>query len=283
MEDIKVRIYAFLSGVDSLVDLGINANNALEFTRLDSNGITEFYPYVMASEPLLYFINQDSSRDDEEEVLNEAIEMKNVAEQVLIISLNRIRIIEKVKIVVVNYPDDVKTMFGRLLKINDPDWEKHLSDLQIRLNGYQPPTFDQIPTPPPIHEMDDDDFLFTEPRPPVLVLYEVLGLTPQATEKEIRTAYKNLAKKYHPDKGGDTEQFILIENAYEVLSDPFRKEEYDRTGTYTPPSPQPSPPSPQPSPPPPQPSPPPPPPTMRQRNYLFETERRIPLPAKIYI
>jgi curved DNA-binding protein CbpA len=283
IEDVKVRICTFLSGVDSLFDLIINAKNVPEFTRLDVNGITEFDPYAMASEPLAYFIREGSSRD-EEEVLKKAIEMNNVAEQVLIISLNRIRIIKGVKPFVVNYPDDVKSMFGRLLKINDLEWEKHLSDLQIRLNGYQPPTVEQMPSPPPppIPE-SDDDFLFepmTDDDTPVLVLYEVLELTPQATEQDIKTAYRKLAKKYHPDKSSQdsVERFKSIQNAYDVLSVPGRKEEYDRTGNYdsSPPSPQPSPPSPQPEPPSPFMS------TVRERN-LLDFGLGVPLSPTVYI
>ena len=54
-------------------------------------------------------------------------------------------------------------------------------------------------------------------------LYEVLGISKGATEKEIKSAYKKLAKKYHPDlnKGPEAEAKMKeINKAYEILSDP---------------------------------------------------------------
>mmetsp|Transcript_6770 Transcript_6770/g.23640 ORF Transcript_6770/g.23640 Transcript_6770/m.23640 type:complete len:105 (-) Transcript_6770:1047-1361(-) len=50
-------------------------------------------------------------------------------------------------------------------------------------------------------------------------LYDVLGLHEGASEKEIRRAYRNLATREHPDKGGDEEKFKHIQRAYEILSD----------------------------------------------------------------
>ncbi|MBX3118296.1 MAG: DnaJ domain-containing protein [Fimbriimonadaceae bacterium] len=61
--------------------------------------------------------------------------------------------------------------------------------------------------------------------------YEVLGLTHKATPDEIRTAYRKLVKRYHPDHSPDansTEIFLKVQEAYEVLSDPDRRAEYDR-------------------------------------------------------
>lgn len=51
-----------------------------------------------------------------------------------------------------------------------------------------------------------------------------------ATEAEIRKAYKKLTRKYHPDRGGDAEKFKEISVAYEVLSDREKRELYDRYG-----------------------------------------------------
>ncbi len=61
--------------------------------------------------------------------------------------------------------------------------------------------------------------------------YTALGLTPKATQEEVRTAYRRLVKKYHPDQSSDktsTEMFLKVQEAYEVLSDPARRAEYDR-------------------------------------------------------
>ena len=58
--------------------------------------------------------------------------------------------------------------------------------------------------------------------------YFVLGIQNTATAKDIEKAYKNLAKKYHPDKGGDENRFKEIVAAYEVLRDTETKNEYDK-------------------------------------------------------
>ena len=64
--------------------------------------------------------------------------------------------------------------------------------------------------------------------------YEVLGLEKNASEREIKKAYKRLAMKYHPDRTqGDKqmeERFKEIKEAYEVLSDPQKKAAYDQFG-----------------------------------------------------
>lgn len=48
---------------------------------------------------------------------------------------------------------------------------------------------------------------------------------------QIRRAFRNLASKEHPDKGGNPDRFRAIQQAYEVLSHPARRQEYDATGT----------------------------------------------------
>ncbi len=48
--------------------------------------------------------------------------------------------------------------------------------------------------------------------------YKVLGLTPGATEEEVKKAYRKLASKHHPDKGGDTARFQEIQAAYEAIT-----------------------------------------------------------------
>jgi curved DNA-binding protein CbpA len=59
--------------------------------------------------------------------------------------------------------------------------------------------------------------------------YSVLGIGPQASESEIRSAYRALAKKLHPDigAGSSEEKFRAIQDAYEVLSDPEKRRSYD--------------------------------------------------------
>jgi curved DNA-binding protein len=59
--------------------------------------------------------------------------------------------------------------------------------------------------------------------------YTVLGVHKSASEKEIKTAFRRLAGKHHPDKGGDHKEFIKIKEAYEVLSDPQQRQQYDNT------------------------------------------------------
>ena len=62
--------------------------------------------------------------------------------------------------------------------------------------------------------------------------YDELGVSVHATSEEIRQKYKTLAQIHHPDKGGDEEKFKRIKFAYEILSDPIRRTEYDTTGKF---------------------------------------------------
>lgn len=62
-------------------------------------------------------------------------------------------------------------------------------------------------------------------------LYSLLGVNRKADTKEIRSAYKDLCKIHHPDKGGNEETFKKISHAHEVLSDTQRREMYDITGS----------------------------------------------------
>ena len=69
-------------------------------------------------------------------------------------------------------------------------------------------------------------------------LYEVLGISRNATEKEIKAAYRKLAKRYHPDANKDDEKvqqeakkrFAEINEAYEILSDKEKRRKYDLGG-----------------------------------------------------
>ncbi len=60
-------------------------------------------------------------------------------------------------------------------------------------------------------------------------LYEELGLKKNATKSEIKSSYRSLVKQHHPDTGGEKERFLAIQNAWETLNDPIKKEQYDRT------------------------------------------------------
>src|SRR3954453_19950258 len=63
--------------------------------------------------------------------------------------------------------------------------------------------------------------------------YETLGVSRDASEEDIRRAYRKLARQYHPDvnKEPDAEdRFKEVAEAYEVLRDPEKREKYDRLG-----------------------------------------------------
>ena len=60
--------------------------------------------------------------------------------------------------------------------------------------------------------------------------YERLGVSKDASAKEIKTAFRKLAMKNHPDQGGDAETFTKIQEAYEVLSDEDKRRQYDQFG-----------------------------------------------------
>lgn len=57
--------------------------------------------------------------------------------------------------------------------------------------------------------------------------YDVLGVDSKAHDKDIKSAFREKAKRYHPDAGGDPEKFRQINEAYETLKDPSKRQQYD--------------------------------------------------------
>lgn len=63
--------------------------------------------------------------------------------------------------------------------------------------------------------------------------YKILGVSKGANQDEIKKAYRKLALKYHPDRGGGEEaakEFKKVNEAYQVLSDPQKRSQYDQFG-----------------------------------------------------
>lgn len=64
--------------------------------------------------------------------------------------------------------------------------------------------------------------------------YDVLGVSKDASDSEIKSAYRKLSKKYHPDlnkEAGAEKKFKEVNDAYDVLKDPDRRQRYDQYGT----------------------------------------------------
>ena len=57
--------------------------------------------------------------------------------------------------------------------------------------------------------------------------YDVLGVQRNASDDDIKKAFRKLAVKYHPDRGGDEQKFKEISEAYDTLSNPDKRKEYD--------------------------------------------------------
>jgi len=76
---------------------------------------------------------------------------------------------------------------------------------------------------------------------PLLDYYEFLQISPNADAETIHRVYRFLAARLHPDNGetGDEENFRLLKAAYDILSDPRRRSEYDAARAKTQPAPEP--------------------------------------------
>lgn len=61
--------------------------------------------------------------------------------------------------------------------------------------------------------------------------YSILGVEKNTSPEELKKAYRKLALQYHPDRGGDQEKFKEVNEAYQILSDPQKKAQYDQFGT----------------------------------------------------
>ncbi len=61
--------------------------------------------------------------------------------------------------------------------------------------------------------------------------YADLGVAKTATEAEIKTAYRQLAREHHPDRQGDPLKFRAVAEAYETLGDPAKRQAYDTQQT----------------------------------------------------
>ncbi|KAL2506412.1 Chaperone protein dnaJ 20 [Abeliophyllum distichum] len=84
----------------------------------------------------------------------------------------------------------------------------------------------------PLKSTYSDNISLSRDRP--VSFYDLLGIPETGTQLEIKQAYKQLARKYHPDVSPPdrvqeyTERFIRVQEAYETLSDPRRRALYDR-------------------------------------------------------
>jgi len=62
--------------------------------------------------------------------------------------------------------------------------------------------------------------------------YNTLGISKEATQDEVKKAFRSLASKHHPDKGGDTASFQEIQEAYATLGDPEKRAAYDNPSPF---------------------------------------------------
>ena len=60
--------------------------------------------------------------------------------------------------------------------------------------------------------------------------YEELKVSKDFTPEELKSQFRKLSKKHHPDKKGDSDKFINLKIAYDILVDPKKRAYYDETG-----------------------------------------------------
>ena len=60
--------------------------------------------------------------------------------------------------------------------------------------------------------------------------YQILGISKNATQEDVKKAYRKLAHQHHPDKGGDEKKFKEVNEAYQVLSNTEKRHQYDQFG-----------------------------------------------------
>ena len=61
--------------------------------------------------------------------------------------------------------------------------------------------------------------------------YSILGVSKNASEQDLKKAYKKMSMQHHPDRGGNEEEFKKVNEAYSVLKDPQKRAEYDNPQT----------------------------------------------------
>ncbi len=114
-----------------------------------------------------------------------------------------------------------KTAYDKkeFLSQNDRDFEKYHSDWTNDYEDFK--SKDSI---------DDEEFRSAIEKSSLPNYYEILGVPRDATQSEIKSSYRQLAKELHPDKGknDDSDKMVEINKAYEVLSDKDRRERYDK-------------------------------------------------------
>jgi len=96
-----------------------------------------------------------------------------------------------------------------------------------RYQAPPPPPKYQAPPPPPPPSQSKFCTMAYECANKRIDLYKILGVSRSATASEIKTSYRKLALKFHPDKGGNRNCFDITNNAYQILTDVVSKITYD--------------------------------------------------------